>query len=259
MKIPVDIIRQFLGWGVIANPISNFAGNQDSPTVVRITTRPRSQLSTSSGNILLATRRELEKSSLKPSRGHHSPSSDEEIQWTSISRILDWNVATKQLLLVLVISVVIMQAILLLIGLASDGKLILLPWNVLGTVFGILVTLMLLAVLVLGNRQVMEVTVNEDGLRYKIGARARSLSRMAIIFGGISASAGTVGAGLLAESRSSGFIRWSAVARVRVNLRRRSLVLWSDSLPLIEVFCNPEVVDPVLAIFRRNVKQVEEC
>lgn len=82
---------------------------------------------------------------------------------------------------------------------------------------------------------------------------------MAIIFGGILGSARTVGAGLLAQCRETGIFRWSEVTRVRVNLRRRSLVLFGDSLPLIEVFCTPEVLAPVLATVRRKVERVDGC
>lgn len=180
-----------------------------------------------------------------------------ELTWVDRSPILGDNVATRQLALVVILSLVLMQALVGTMGLFVDGEFIVLPWFVYAVGGGTLVVLMLVAVLILGNTANTEVTVSDAGLGYVMGARPRRLSRLAILLGAAAGSARTVGAGLLARSRESGFLPWSEVARVRVRQQRRSITLYDDHLPLIEVVCIPELFDEVVAVMERHVRCID--
>lgn len=188
-----------------------------------------------------------------PAAEHHGT----ELTWIDRSPILGSNVATKQLALVVILAPLIMQLLVGIMGLAVDGEFIVLPLFVYAVDVGVLVVLMVIAVLILGNSMNTEVTVSDAGLGYRMGARPRRLARAAATVGAVTGSAPTAGAGLLATSRESGFFPWRTVTRVRVRQRRRSITLYGDHLPLIEVVCTPELFDNVVAVIERHVRHMD--
>ncbi len=179
------------------------------------------------------------------------------IVWVDRSPILGANIATKQLGLMVVLSLLIMQVLVGTMGWFVNGEFIVLPWFVFAIGGGVFVMLMLFAILILGNSMNTEVTVTEKGLGYRLGARSRGLSRVAIAAGTLAGSAGTAGSGMLAASRESGFIPWQEVDRIRIRKRRRSIALYGPVLPLIEVVCTPQVFTEVVALIEQHVQKVE--
>jgi len=179
------------------------------------------------------------------------------LTWIDQSPILGVNVATKQLALVVLLAPLIMQLLVGTMGLVVEGEFIVLPLFVYAVDVGVLAVLMFVAVLILGNSMNTEVTVSDAGLAYRMGIRPRRLSRVAATLGAATGSAPAAGAGLLAASRESGLLGWSTVSRVRVRQRQRSITLYGQRLPLIEVVCPPEFFDEVVAVIERNVRHLD--
>ena len=189
----------------------------------------------------------------EPGPSELAPGADSEITWIDRSPILGCNIATKQLALIVVLSLVVMQLAVGTMGWLVNDRFLILPWQVFAIGGGSLIVLMLIAILILGNSVNTTITVNDVGLRFEMGSRARGLARMTAAAG----SPAAAGAGLLAASRSYGLISWADVARARINHRRRSFTLYDATLPLIEVGCTPEVFDRVTMIINRHVSRVD--
>lgn len=141
-----------------------------------------------------------------------SQSQRKTLQWRQSRPLLgDWRIL-RQFIFLIVASLVIMQVVIAVMGLIVNGELILLPWRFVAIVAAIFTGLMLFsAIVVMGNRIVTEVTADRRGFSSILRGGAGFWNWAAIILGTIAGKPGTVGAGLLAESRRRERHRWSHV------------------------------------------------
>mgnify|MGYP001024949783 CR=1 FL=1 len=118
----------------------------------------------------------------------------------------------RDLLLVLVLSLIIMQLLVLLVGFLAGEGAVILPLQVYGIVAGVVGVLYLIAaVVVFWNRHRTEFTVGPRGVVYVSGARERRRNRIILA---LSFLLGRPGPALIATSQEAGCFDWGELAKV---------------------------------------------
>jgi len=152
----------------------------------------------------------------------------------------------KDFLVVIVLSVVGMQAVLLVVGFFAGEGAVILPLKVYAIVAGVIAVLFLIAAgVALRNRFRTRFTLTPRGVAYESGPRERRINRITLV---LSALAGRPGASLIALSQESGGFAWTAVDKVTVHRRQRVITLSDSWHPLLRLYCPPESFGEIVAL-----------
>lgn len=175
------------------------------------------------------------------------PSADEReaITWEYDIPLINNLFMVRDFLLVLVLSLVIMQALVIVVGFLAGEELVVIPLQIYGIVIAVLVVLFLVAAgIVFANRHRTRFTVSRKGVDYETGARERRINRVVLF---LSFLVGRPGAALLATSREAGHFDWADVHKVSVFPRKRVITLSDSWHPLLRLYCPPESFDQTVA------------
>jgi hypothetical protein len=144
----------------------------------------------------------------------------------------------RDLVIVLVLSLVIMQVLVLVVGFLAGEGAVVLPLKLYAIVGGVLVVLFLIAAgVVLANRHRTRFTVDAKGVEYEAGSRERKINRVVLF---LSVLAGRPGAALIATSQESGRFAWNEIHKVTVHPRPRVITLSNSWRPVLRLYCPPE-------------------
>jgi hypothetical protein len=157
----------------------------------------------------------------------------------------------KDLLIVIVASLVGMQVVLLIVGFFAGGGAVILPLKIYAIVGGVLAVLFVIAAaVVFGNRHRTRFTVSSQGVAYESGSRERRINRVVLV---LSVLAGRPGPSLIAVSRESGRFAWTAVEKVTVHPRRRVITLSDSWHPLLRLYCPAETFGEIVTLVEAHV------
>lgn len=164
------------------------------------------------------------------------------------NRFILWDLARAA-----VISALLMEALVAVMGLLAEGELVILPWQapVLGA--GALMVLMAVACLLLGNRVGMWAGVGPAGVAWASGRREKAVNRGVAVIGALAGSATTAGAGLLATASETGAVEWRDVHRAIEHPARRVISIRNSWRTVVRLYCTPENHEAVTAIVREGV------
>lgn len=185
------------------------------------------------------------------SDGHHDV-----ISWETDIRLATNPLVLKQLMLVALGSGLFMAFLLTLI-LATTGEFRDIPMMLLISLLaagGLGLLLLLVTLVLFGNRIRVRFTVNKEGALWEtVDPRALRGSRLAMLAGVLGPSPQAVGAGSLAVSREKEFVQWSDLSAVQCDERRHTIVLRSSWRPVMMVICLPGNYEHVLRTVNQRV------
>lgn len=123
---------------------------------------------------------------------------------------------------------------------------------------GLAIVGLLIMLLVFGNRYRARFEITDTGISViTVDRRARALSRLAVLAGGMSGSAAAAGAGLVAVSGETAVLRWKSVSAARYLPRRQTIVLRNSWRDLMHVYCTTDNFEVVRARVAQVVAQAD--
>lgn len=126
----------------------------------------------------------------------------------------------------------------------------------LGVVSGIILCGFLILLVVFGNRSHAEFGLSEKGIFYRsLDTRARAISRMAVLAGGLLGSPTAAGAGMLSISKERIQLKWEAVFEARYDKKHHTICLRNQYRDLLHLYCTPEVYDAAREMVKVRVDQ----
>ncbi|MBU1342888.1 MAG: hypothetical protein KKE44_11635 [Proteobacteria bacterium] len=126
----------------------------------------------------------------------------------------------------------------------------------LGVVFGVTVFGFLIMLVIFGNRSHARFTVSNKGIAYEsIDNKAKTLSRMAVVIGGLAGSARTTGAGLLSISNEKVAMKWSGAFKAIYHSKSHTICLQNQYRDLLHLYCTAENFEKVKELVESNISK----
>ncbi len=173
--------------------------------------------------------------------------------------LLGQPILLRQLLLVAGLSGLIM-ALLMSFLLAVQGEWERIPTMLLISLCaagGLALMMVLVILLVFGNRMRMRFALDEKGIAVEmVDRRAKRANRLAAMAGILGASPTTAGAGLSAMARESEFLTWRGIVEARYAPGRRSITLRNRWRTVAFLVCTPENYAQAEALVRAYLRPV---
>jgi hypothetical protein len=117
--------------------------------------------------------------------------------------------------------------------------------------FGFVIMLVLF-----GNRSKARFSLSPKGVYYEsLDNRARRISRMAVLAGGLLGSPTTAGAGLLSISGEKIALGWGAVFEAKYDDRHHTIRLRNQYRDLLHLYCTPHCYDEACDIIKEKVER----
>lgn len=114
----------------------------------------------------------------------------------------------------------------------------------------------MIMLVIFGNRSHAKFILSDKGISYEsVDNRARTLSRMAILAGGLLGSPTAAGAGLLSMSKERISLDWDAVFQARYDERHLTIRLRNQYRDLLHLYCTPEIYEAVRDLVKIRVDQ----
>ena len=127
------------------------------------------------------------------------------------------------------------------IGTGEAENLPMLALVFLCVVLGLMLAGFLILLVVFGNRSRAKFTLSETGIFYEsLDKRARILSRMAVLAGGLSGNPAVAGAGLLSMSNERINLPWEVVFEAIDDPKHHTIRLRNQYRDLLHLYCSPE-------------------
>ncbi len=105
---------------------------------------------------------------------------------------------------------------------------------------GLWVSLLLIMLLIFGNRMPMRFAVERTGVSAEITSSiGKKANRLAILLGLFTGKPGLVGTGLIAKSQESVSYAWSDIAKVDFNPHKHQIIFSNSWRPLVAMYCLP--------------------
>ena len=109
---------------------------------------------------------------------------------------------------------------------------------------------------IFGNRSHARFELSEKGIVYEsVDKKARIISRMAVLAGGILGNATATGAGLLSISREQVSLKWEAVFEALYDENHHTIRLRNQYRDLLHLYCTSDTYDSVRDIVKAKVAQ----
>ena len=104
----------------------------------------------------------------------------------------------------------------------------------------------LIMLVIFGNKSRARFELSGDGVFYEsIDKKAKMLSRIAVLAGGLAGSPSTAGAGLLSISGEQVSLKWKAVFEAKYDKRHNTIRLRNQYRDLLHLYCTSENYDTV--------------
>ncbi len=126
----------------------------------------------------------------------------------------------------------------------------------LGVTLGITILGLLIMLVIFGNSSQAKFTLDDEGVLYESqDNKAKTLSRIAILAGGITGNATTAGAGLISTSKEQISISWKTIFKAKYCEKSHTICLRNQYRDLLQLYCTPENYQTVCEMVMEKVKQ----
>jgi hypothetical protein len=183
----------------------------------------------------------------------------ETLSWDQSVPLLTNRFILKDMAIVLVASLVLMQLMILVVGYLAEGELILLPLKVWLIVAGVLAALFVLSTLVLLNRAKMVFTLDDKGAWYEMDKGQRRMNRTLFLLAVLARRPGAAGTALAAASQESGGVSWRDVRRVTYRPGPRAITLSNSWRPVLRVYCPKDGYEEIAGFVRAHAIHLQEA
>lgn len=92
----------------------------------------------------------------------------------------------------------------------------------------------------------------------KQAKKNRVVNTLAVLLGLLSSKPSAAGAGLLAQSRQSGFLKWSRVTKVKYKPRQKTILLRGGWMEQIALFCTQENYPQIERAVKMNTRHMDQ-
>ena len=164
----------------------------------------------------------------------------------------------RDLTMVIVLSMAVMQLLLIIVGFLVSGEPVLLPLFVYAVVTGVMIVLFFIAIVLMGNRYDMGFRVTAKGLDFATGSRQARRNRVWRALALVSGNATAAGSAILASSQDKGFYSWKDIRKVTVHPGPRVITLSNAWRPVLRLYCHRENYAAVEAAVLGYFRQAEE-
>lgn len=121
---------------------------------------------------------------------------------------------------------------------------------------GMILLGLLILLVVFGNRSHARFVLSEAGVSYEsVDQKARVVSRMAVVAGGLMGNPTTAGAGLLSMSGEQVRLKWEAVFEAKCDETHQTIRLRNQYRDLLHLYCTPETFAAARDIVSARVNQ----
>lgn len=128
----------------------------------------------------------------------------------------------------------------------------------LAVVLGLTLAGFLIMLIIFGNRSKAKFELSEKGVSYtSLDKTAGTLSRIAILAGGLTGNPGVAGAGLLSVSREKISLSWKAISEARYDEKHSTIRLRNQYRDLLHLYCTPENFSEVKEMVAEKTAQNE--
>lgn len=153
------------------------------------------------------------------------------IVWNYRMPLIKNAVMWRDILLALGIPVVLLGLFLLFLSGGEDIVMIIMAVTLIALILAALAIIAVIILFILYRGGVeMTFSLNEKGIGYEAGKRSRDINKGLAMAGAMSGSPTAAGAGMLAASRDSNFIKWEDVGSVKIHRRQRVIYVRSKML-----------------------------
>lgn len=126
----------------------------------------------------------------------------------------------------------------------------------LAVIFGITLAGFLVMLIVFGNHSNARFVLSEKGISYEsIDNRARIISRMAVLAGGLTGNPSLAGGGLLSVSKERVNLDWKAVFKARYDDKYHTIRLRNHYRDVLHLYCTPEIYSAARELVMEKVGQ----
>jgi len=126
----------------------------------------------------------------------------------------------------------------------------------LAVISGMVLLGLLVMLVIFGNRSHAKFVLSEKGISYEsLDNTARTLSRIAVLAGGLIGSPAAAGAGLLSISNERVSLNWAAVFEAKYDETHYTIRLRNQYRDLLHLYCTPETYDAAREVVQTMVEQ----
>lgn len=108
-------------------------------------------------------------------------------------------------------------------------------------VIGLWILMMLIMIIVFGNKMPVRFTINKKGITAQMTSPiGKKANRLAVILGLLMKKPGVAGSGLIALSQESVSYDWKNIVKVKYDRQKRQILMSNSWRPLVAIHCLPE-------------------
>ena len=142
------------------------------------------------------------------------------------------------------------------IGTGEMESLPMLALIFLGMISGMILVGFLIMLVIFGNRSHAKFALSEKGVSYEsVDNKARFISRMAVVAGGLMGNPTTAGAGLLSMSKERVSLNWEAIFEAGYDEHHHTIRLRNQYRDLLHLYCTPETYGLARDIVKAKVDE----
>ncbi len=144
----------------------------------------------------------------------------------------------------------------LFIGIGEIESLPSLALIFLGVISGIILFGFLIMLIIFGNRSHAKFDLSEKGIFYEsLDKKAKGISRMAVLAGGLVGNPTAAGAGMLSIATEKIGLKWGGIYKAKYDEKHHTIRLRNQYRDLLHLYCTPEVYDAARDIVMEKVGQ----
>jgi hypothetical protein len=182
----------------------------------------------------------------------------EVLSWDYPVPLLTNRFILRDLAIVLVVSLIIMQLMVLVVGFLAEGEFILFPPQLWLIVSGVFVGLFAISCLILLNRFGMAFTLDKKGAWYETGTREKKVNRVLMWVSIFARRPGALAAATRSGSGQTDGITWREVRRVTYHDGPRVITLSNSWRPVLRLYCPRDGYQETAAFVRERARYLEK-
>ena len=206
--------------------------------------------------ILVYNQRMPEPGHIEPTQTGAAPA-DQSLTWDIDIPLLTNPVLVLRFFIVMVISVLLLEALTLLMALLFSDEIILLPLPLMGIALGVITVLfVLVCLLIYRNRFSTRFSLTAKFAAYQSGPREGKITRVVSIFALLTGNLRAIGPALVGESQQADVFEWQDLRRAQANPRLHVVTLYNSWRPVLDLYCPPEMYPAVLQFVEERLAKV---
>ena len=206
--------------------------------------------------ILVYNQRMPEPGHIEPTQTGAAPA-DQSLTWDIDIPLLTNPVLVLRFFIVMVISVLLLEALTLLMAFLFSDEIILLPLPLMGIALGVITVLfVLVCLLIYRNRFSIRFSLTAKFAAYQSGPREGKITRVVSIFALLTGNLRAIGPALVGESQQADVFEWQDLRRAQANPRLHVITLYNSWRPVLDLYCPPEKYAAVLQFVEERLAKV---